>query len=83
AFVVVVGINSYGEGSELNEANKDALSVHDFLLHDLQIPVAHIKLFLDHDATRRCIMDALHTHFLNNPDVRPGDAIIFYFAGHG
>ncbi|KZT00937.1 uncharacterized protein LAESUDRAFT_764157 [Laetiporus sulphureus 93-53] len=82
-FAVVVGINSYGEGFKLNGANKDALSVYDFLLHDLQIPSAHIKLLLDHDATRQCIMDALHTHLLNNPDIRPGDAIIFYFAGHG
>ncbi|KZT06962.1 uncharacterized protein LAESUDRAFT_625990, partial [Laetiporus sulphureus 93-53] len=82
-FAVVVSINSYAKDLLLKGAEKDVLAFKDFLLHDLQTPADHIKLLRDYMAMRQCIMDTLHMHFCNNSDICPGDAIIFYFMGHG
>ncbi|KAJ7027245.1 hypothetical protein C8F04DRAFT_1122868 [Mycena alexandri] len=34
-------------------------------------------------ATRQDILHNFHSHLIENIDINPGDAIIFYFAGHG
>jgi hypothetical protein len=61
----------------------DALSVQGYLVDHLQVPLDNIVLLTDAKATRRAILDALQNHFIANSSILPGDAMLFYFAGHG
>lgn len=59
-----------------------------FLTDKLLVPDSHIKLLLNESATRQAILDNFDSHLINNPKIndpaiKPGDAIIFYYAGHG
>jgi len=40
-------------------------------------------MLADGDATRQAIIQALQDHFVNNDRIDRGDAMLFYFAGHG
>lgn len=85
-WAVVVGINDYinfGDeiGGDLRGAVNDALAMRDVLVARHGVPSDNILMLLDHDATREAIKAAL-TEWLPSV-VRPGDLVIFYFAGHG
>ncbi|KAH0584272.1 hypothetical protein H2248_009820 [Termitomyces sp. 'cryptogamus'] len=90
-WAVVIGIDFYAAGSNLDGAVNDAKLVYDYLRQDLGVPESNIKLLLQpHNSssttqypTRAGILDALYTHLRDNTMVTYGDNIFIYFAGHG
>ena len=66
----------------LKGAVADADSIKEYLEHDLKVRESHIRNLRDAQATRAAIIaefQALQT----NPDIKRGDPILIYYAGHG
>ncbi|KAI0744208.1 hypothetical protein C8Q80DRAFT_1220872 [Daedaleopsis nitida] len=84
-FALLIGIDKYQSGNiwNLNAAVDDARSIERWLLDDLQVPREHICTLIDAQATKRTIEERFMSHFVNNPAIEAGDALILYFAGHG
>jgi hypothetical protein len=85
-WALVVGISDYvyyGDepGGDLPGAANDARNIHEVLLKRWGFRESNVKLLLNHDATRAAIEHGL-TQWLPSV-VKPGDLVIFYFAGHG
>ncbi|CDO69207.1 hypothetical protein BN946_scf185042.g109 [Trametes cinnabarina] len=84
-FALIIGIDKYESNDiwNLNSAAKDARTIEQWLVRDLQVPRGHICKLLDSQATKRGIEDTFMSHLVNNPNIEPGDALVLYFAGHG
>ena len=84
-FALLIGVDKYKAGNiwNLNVAVDDARSIERWLTNDLQVPRDHICTLIDSQATKRNIEERFLSHFVNNPAIEPGDALIFYYAGHG
>ncbi|MCO5268482.1 MAG: tetratricopeptide repeat protein [Brumimicrobium sp.] len=83
-YAVIVGISTYPNLSTLNFADKDALLFADFLQSNSggNVPAQNIKLLLNEEATSgRFWGDVMD--WVNELDLKKGDRIYFYFAGHG
>ena len=61
----------------------DSKTVFTYLKDILHVPETNIVLLNDEQATQKTILDTFESHFINNLAITPGDAIIFFFAGHG
>jgi uncharacterized caspase-like protein/Flp pilus assembly protein TadD len=81
-YAIVIGISKYKNVPVLQYADRDAQAFEDFLLSDAggKIPAAHIETFLNDNATRTNIGDAISE---TARKVKPGDRLYFFFAGHG
>jgi hypothetical protein len=69
--------------SDLSGCVADAQSIERFLMDNLKVPADQIYTLADETATRQAILQALQTHFEHNHKITKGDAMLFYFAGHG
>jgi hypothetical protein len=83
-FAVVCGINDYecSYFHKLRGAVADATDVVELLLTHYQVPSDQIHFLIDKDASRSAIISALDALSMD-PRIKPGDPILFYFAGHG
>ncbi|KIM38585.1 hypothetical protein M413DRAFT_45481, partial [Hebeloma cylindrosporum] len=83
-FAVVCGINEYEsqEFSTLRSAVQDAAAVVDLLVSNYRVPRDQIVSLINESASRSGIISALD-ELSTDPRIRPGDPILFYFAGHG
>lgn len=81
-YAIVVGISKYKNVSPLEYADKDAKAFSDFLLSEAggKIPPANVEEFLNENATRTNIGDAISQMARK---VKQGDRLYFFFAGHG
>ena len=82
----IVGISDYihfddVEGGDLPGAERDALAMRDVLVARWGFPEENVRVLLNHDATRAGIEAGLREWLPEN--ARPGDQVVFYFAGHG
>ncbi|KAJ3556008.1 hypothetical protein NM688_g2265 [Phlebia brevispora] len=91
-WAVIVGINEYQHLPPLSGACSDAKAVYDYLTVELSVPQSHIRLLLSEISptskdplfpTRENLLSTLFDHLRDNPHVRRGDNIIFYYAGYG
>jgi hypothetical protein len=84
-FALVVGIDIYQRGSppSLRGCVNDSNSIAKYLTDTLSVPSKNIKILQNECATRRHILDTFKEHFIENSEIVKGDAIVFYFAGHG
>ncbi|KAJ3532583.1 hypothetical protein NM688_g7399 [Phlebia brevispora] len=91
-WAVVVGINVYQNSQPLSGACSDAKAMYKYLTVNLSVPRTNIRLLLSdgppmpkdpHYPSRENILSALFDHLRDNPRVRKGDNIIFYYAGYG
>ena len=84
-FALVIGINDYQDGSptSLRGCVQDSKAVFDYLKDTLRVSETNIVLLHNEQATREKIISTFESHFINNSAIKKGDAIIFYFAGHG
>jgi len=84
-FALVIGINDYQDGGArtLRGCVNDSNTVVAYLKETLHVPETNIVLLQNEQATREQILGTFESHFINNSAITPGDAIIFYFAGHG
>ncbi|KAF7343401.1 hypothetical protein MVEN_01772500 [Mycena venus] len=83
-FALVVGIDKYKSGAvwNLESCVDDAQKVQRWLRKDLKVPKDQISMLLDKHATKENIEKGIH-RLKNNENIKRGDAIVMYFAGHG
>lgn len=85
-YAVIIGISDYmnfGDeiGGDLPGARNDARDFRDVLIAQKGFQSQNIHMILDHEATRDRIVSELKTWLPSV--VKPGDLVVFYFAGHG
>lgn len=81
-YAIIIGISDYKAVPDLQYAHKDAQAFEDILVSDAggKVPKAHIETFLNENATRNNVGDAISVIARK---VKPGDRVWFFFAGHG
>lgn len=86
-FSLIIGINKYQDHSDgledLDGSVYDAKSIQQFLKDHLRVPDHHIRLLVDHQASRDAILSTFRSHLINNSNIKHGDPIVIYYAGHG
>ena len=83
-FSLVIGINNYQSPNikDLEGAVPDADAVLDYLRNVLGVPSSQIRYLRDSEATRDAIMEEIKA-FSSNNEIKEGDPILIYYAGHG
>jgi hypothetical protein len=83
-FALIIGINKYESPNipNLFGAVPDADAVRDYLQKHLGVPSSQIRDFRDSEATRAAIIDGIEGFSLND-EIKKGDPILIYYAGHG
>ena len=83
-FALIIGINEYESPSipNLLGAVPDADAVRDYLQKHLGVPSSQIRNLRDRGATRTAIIDGMEAFSLNE-EIKEGDPILIYYAGHG
>ncbi|KAJ7289603.1 hypothetical protein C8J57DRAFT_1628643 [Mycena rebaudengoi] len=62
----------------------DADAIQSCLVHVLgRVPESAICSLRNTAATRSAIISAFYTHLIDNAEIKKGDAIVIFFAGHG
>ena len=56
--------------------------MRDYLQNDLNVPSSRIRNLRDGDATRDAIIGGIKA-FSTNDEIKEGDPILIYYAGHG
>lgn len=81
---LVIGINSYASPTlrNLHGAVADAEAFLTYLTRYLNVPRSQITNLRDAMATRKNIIDAID-NLMKNDNVKHGDSIVIFFAGHG
>ncbi|KAJ6505606.1 hypothetical protein DFH09DRAFT_1439004 [Mycena vulgaris] len=81
ALIIAIDKYAYNETWSLNECVNDANLIESFITTTF---TTHSIRRLDNEAaTRQDILDNFQSHLIENTNVKPGETIIFYFAGHG
>ncbi|KZV82917.1 hypothetical protein EXIGLDRAFT_684410, partial [Exidia glandulosa HHB12029] len=83
-FALIIGVDAYEHHSEINNlkgAVADADDVYDFLTTTLAVN-ARITILRNDQATRTAILNALSAMKAND-DIKRGDPILIFYAGHG
>jgi Caspase domain len=82
---LIIGINKYKSQAipELLGCVNDCNSIHNFLSASLRVPQSHIIVLTNEAATRQAIISNFENHLVQNSRIKKGDAIVFYYAGHG
>ncbi|CAE6411637.1 unnamed protein product [Rhizoctonia solani] len=82
---LIIGINKYKQPHlhpDLEGCVSDAKSMLRYFT-DLGVPEDHCLCLYNEHATRDAILNAFMNHLINNPDIKPFDPIVIYFAGYG
>jgi len=83
---LLIGIDHYKHAGKTLPSLKGAVAdmklVLDFLKCDLGVRDSFIKALKNENATRRAIVDAI-TDMTASDNIKNGEAIFIYFAGHG
>lgn len=84
-FALIVGVDEYRSDmvQNLSGCANDAREFKDLLENVFCVPGQKIKTLCNARATRSAIIYAFKEHFLNNGDIQDGDALVFFFSGHG
>lgn len=78
---LMVGINAYGGGNDLNGCINDVMLVNDIITNKYGFTDSTNKRMLtDASATTANIVDRLHWLV---DDAQPGDVLLFHYSGHG
>ncbi len=82
-YAIVIGISAYKNVTPLKYAHHDAEVFANYLLsrEGMALDSANVKLFLNDQATLSNIGSSLSDLMMKN--LKKGDRIIFFFAGHG
>ena len=81
---MIIGINKYKSSRipNLVGAVPDADAIRDHLQNQLDVPSSQIRNLHNSEATRAAIIDGIKAFSLND-EIKEGDPILIYFAGHG
>lgn len=85
-FALTISIDTYQYASNklpnLTGCVADANAIVEYLTNQLRVPEDHIKSLRNSDATRANIIQSI-VDLSENPDIKTGDAILIFYAGHG
>jgi hypothetical protein len=83
-FALIIGINAYESSivPNLKGAVPDAEAMLDYLQKHLRVPSTHIRILRDSEATREAIIDGIEA-FSRNDEIKKGNPILIFYAGHG
>jgi hypothetical protein len=83
-FALIIGINKYQSTqiTDLLGAVADADAMRDFLQKQLGVPSSQIRDLRDSEATRTAIIKGIEAFSLDD-EIKDGDPILIYYAGHG
>ena len=83
-FALIIGINEYASPNITNllGAVPDADAVRDFLQKQLGVPSSQIRNLRNSEATRAAIVAGIEAFSLIE-EIKNGDPILIYYAGHG
>ncbi len=83
-FALIIGINSYFDKTivPLSGAVSDAKNFKKYLENDLAIPSKQIIMLTENQATRSAVIQSFKD-LATDIRIKPGDAIVIYYAGHG
>jgi hypothetical protein len=83
-FALIIGINEYESPNipNLVGAVPDADAMQYYLLEHLGVPSSQIWDLRNSEATRAAIIDGMEAFSLND-QIKEGDPILIYYAGHG
>ena len=83
-FALIIGINEYESPNIRNllGAVPDADAVRGYLQKHLGVPSSQIRNLRNSEATRAAIINGIEA-FLFNDEIKKGDPILIYYAGHG
>lgn len=81
---MIIGINEYEspEIPNLVGAAPDADAVRYYLQKNLGVPRSQIRNLRNSEATRAAIIDGIEVFSLDD-EIKEGDPILIYYAGHG
>ncbi|CAE6382421.1 unnamed protein product [Rhizoctonia solani] len=81
---LIIGIDKYASliRQDLRGCVNDAKSMRMYFT-GLGVAENRFLCLYDEHATRKAILDGFSNHLFNNPDIKPHDPIVIYFAGHG
>jgi uncharacterized caspase-like protein len=80
-WAVVIGVSQYDRVDPLKYADQDAKAFHEYLIHNLGMPLDQSTLLLNEQATLFALKSALGTELKRKAG--PKDTVIIYYAGHG
>jgi hypothetical protein len=81
-YALIIGINDYLSLPKLSGSVDDAKAMKEFLKSHMNVPSDRIRLLLDHNASRKGIINAFKK--LSEEDkIKMDDPILIYYAGHG
>ncbi|KAF7349157.1 hypothetical protein MVEN_01438000 [Mycena venus] len=81
-WALVIGIDKYTNVTPLNGCAADADDVADYLEKTLGVSPTHITNLRNGNATRRAIKESI-SGLASNKDIKDGNPIVIFFAGHG
>ena len=83
-FALIIGVNKYQSSNipDLVGAVPDADAMRSYLQDYLGVPSSQIRNLRDSEATRAAIIDGIEAFSLND-EIKEGDPILIYYAGHG
>jgi uncharacterized caspase-like protein len=81
-YALLIGIGAYRHLRRLSKSTSDARALYDLLTDRVYAgyPRSHVRLLLDHEATKGAINDALDRLAR---DVSADDTVVIFFSGHG
>ncbi|KAH9831963.1 caspase domain-containing protein [Rhodofomes roseus] len=84
-FALIVAIDNYKNDAIFNLSGcvNDGNDFRAFLTDTLHVLPHRILSLSNENATRDAIIGAFVGHFIQNPAIRNGDAMVFFYAGHG
>ncbi|KAI0089745.1 hypothetical protein BDY19DRAFT_888756, partial [Irpex rosettiformis] len=86
-WALVVSIKDYGYPRQgwaaVDGAHIDAANVKKYLQESMKVPPDHIRHLIDGQASRVKIISTFTDHLIHNPHIKKGDALLFYYSGHG
>ncbi|TFY62658.1 hypothetical protein EVJ58_g3722 [Rhodofomes roseus] len=83
ALIVAVDVYRSARVHNLSGCANDAREFEAFLKDVLRVPDQRIMTLCNAEATRYAIIDAFKKHLLENREIQDGDALVFFFSGHG
>ena len=83
ALIITIDVYQHDDLKDLSGSVNDGDLFHDFVTGVLRVPDSHIYRLSNGDATRANIIQGFKTHLINNVNIQKGDAMVFFYAGHG
>jgi uncharacterized caspase-like protein len=82
-YAIVIGISKYKNIPPLQYADKDAMAFYDYLVSDkgMNVDSANVSLCINEEANINNLGNKVSD--LLQKDIKKGDKVIFFFAGHG